>query len=198
VQSALDGESGLQSALDADVDLVVLDMMLPRLSGATILSELVEQRPGLPVIVVTARGELEDRVEGLHAGAVDYVVKPFALAELQARIQAQLRAARQLPATTLRHAGVELDMLTRRASYRGHSVNLSATEFNLLAYFLHHPDIVLSRERILRSVWGYQHDPGTNIVDVYVGYLRRKLGSVGAPAPIHTLRSLGYKLLESR
>ncbi len=195
VRCELDGDSGLQSALAADVDLVVLDMMLPRRSGATILATLVERRPGLPVIVLTARGELEDRVKGLKAGAVDYMVKPFALAELQARIQAQLRAARQVPTTTLHHAGVELDMLTRRVRYHGRSVSLSTTEFDLLAYFMHHPDTVLSRERILRGVWGYEHDPRTNIVDVYVGYLRRKLGSSDGPAPIRTLRSVGYKLL---
>ena len=194
VRYALDGESGLRAALAADVDLVVLDLMLPKRSGATILAELVEHRPGLPVIVLTARGELEDRIEGLQAGAVDYIVKPFALSELEARIRAQLRAARQIPITTLRHAGVELDLLSRRVRYHGLPVQLSVTEFDLLSYLLHNPDRVLSRQRILQDVWGYEHDPGTNIVDVYVGYLRRKLGRNGDQAPIRTVRSLGYQL----
>ncbi|MFZ0090547.1 MAG: response regulator transcription factor [Solirubrobacteraceae bacterium] len=194
VRSALDGETGLEYALAEHVDLVVLDLMLPGRSGASILAELVTQRPGLPVIVLTARGELEDRVGGLHAGAVDYVVKPFALSELVARIRAQLRAARSSPATTLRHGGLDVDLLARRVRCDGQAVRLSTTEFDLLAYFMQHPGSVLSRPQILRAVWGYEHDPSTNIVDVYVGYLRRKLVTNGRPSPIRTVRSLGYRL----
>ncbi len=194
VRSALDGDAGLEYALAPDVDLVVLDLMLPRRSGAEILAELVSRRPGLPVIVLTARGELEARVEGLRSGAVDYMVKPFALIELTARIHAQLRAASQTPSTTLRHAGLEVDLLTRRVRFNGRSVRLSATEFDLLTYFMHNAGSVLSREQILRAVWGYRHDPATNIVDVYVGYLRRKLHDSRQPSPIRTVRSLGYQL----
>ncbi len=194
VRCALDGETGLEMALAERVDLVVLDLMLPRASGLEVLAELVKARPGLPVIVLTARGEVEDRVEGLEAGAVDYMVKPFALAELLARIQAQLRAARQAPPTTLRHAGLEVDLLGRRVSWHGAPVRLSNTEFDLLVYFMENPGRVLTREQILRAVWGYQHDPATNIVDVYVGYLRRKLSSDVRAAPIRTVRSLGYQL----
>ncbi|MFZ0043274.1 MAG: response regulator transcription factor [Solirubrobacteraceae bacterium] len=194
VQTALDGRRGLDLALGEQVELVVLDLMLPLLSGREVLAELVKQRPGLPVIVLTARGELEDRVDGLEAGAVDYVVKPFALAELEARIGAQLRAARQAPATTLRRAGLEVDLLARRVRVNGREARLSNTEFDLLAYFMNHPGRVLSRTQIQRAVWGYDHDPSTNVVDVYIGYLRRKLGDEDQPAPIKTVRSVGYQL----
>lgn len=195
VEAALDGEAGLELALGDDVDLVVIDLMLPRMSGTEVLHELAEQRPGLPLIVVTARGEVEDRVSGLKAGAVDYLVKPFAMDELEARIDAQLRAARQAPDTTLRGAGLTVDLITRRVTHDGHDVRLSATEFDLLTYFLHNIGRVLSREQILSAVWGYGHDPGTNIVDVYVGYLRRKLsGPDRRPVTITALRLRGYRL----
>jgi DNA-binding response OmpR family regulator len=195
VQAALDGNDGLALALGERVDLVVLDLMLPGRSGTQILQDLSEQRPGLPVIVLTARGEVEDRVAGLHAGAVDYLVKPFALAELDARIRAQLRAARQTPATTLRRAGLTLDLISRHVSHDGHPVRLTTTEFDLLSYFMHNPGQVLSRQQIQRAVWGYNHGPATNNVDVYVGYLRRKLtGPDRRPVRITTLRSRGYRL----
>jgi DNA-binding response OmpR family regulator len=195
VEAASDGQAGLELALADDVDLVLLDLMLPRMSGTEVLRRLADQRPGLPLIVVTARGELEDRVGGLKAGAVDYLVKPFALDELEARVDAQLRVARQAPETRLRGAGVTMDLMTRRVSHEGRDVRLSSTEFELLAYFLHNIGRVLSREQILRAVWGYDHDPGTNIVDVYVGYLRRKLsGPDRRPATITALRLRGYRL----
>ena len=197
VRAATDGETGLDLALAEQVDLVVLDLMLPRKSGMDVLRELSHQRPGMPVIVLTARGEIEDRVEGLDAGAVDYLVKPFALAELEARIRAQLRSARQAPATIVRRAGIEIDMLTRAVRSNGATVRLTNTEFDLLAYFMNHPGQVLNRQQILRAVWGYGHDPATNIVDVYIGYLRRKLASADRPVPIKTVRSRGYRLEES-
>ena len=191
VRSARDGDSGLALALSDRVDLVVLDLMLPGRSGSEILAALVDQRPGLPVIVLTARGEVEDRVAGLHGGAVDYVVKPFALAELDARIRAQLRAARQAPDTTLRHDGITVDLLAREVSVDGGAVRLTTTEFDLLAYLIRNPGHVLSRSQILRTVWGYGEDASTNVVDVYIGYLRRKLGR---PDLITTVRSRGYRL----
>ncbi len=194
VDTALDGERGLRAALGDHVELVVLDLMLPRRSGLSVLSELAERRPGLPVIVLTARGEIEDRVAGLNGGAVDYLVKPFALAELEARIRAQLRAARQAPSTTLRHGGLEIDLISREVRSHDEPVRLTNTEFDLLAYFMNSPGTTLTRQQILRAVWGYEHDPDTNVVDVYVGYLRRKLaGDAQAPA-IRTVRSVGYLL----
>lgn len=195
VAPASDGIAGLQLALGDGVDLVVLDLMLPGMSGTEVLRTLADERPGLPVIVLTARGELEDRVAGLRAGAVDYMVKPFAMAELQARVEAQLRVGRQAPETILRGAGLTIDLISRRVTHDGHPVRLTRTEFELLTYLVRNIGRVLSREQILRAVWGYEHDPVTNSVDVYVGYLRRKLSaSQRSPVTITAVRSRGYRL----
>jgi DNA-binding response OmpR family regulator len=193
VTSALDGIAGTDRALQEDVDLVVLDMMLPGRSGLDVLAALSAARPTLPVIVLTARGEIQDRIAGLDAGAVDYLVKPFSLGELAARVRAQLRAAMQAPAVALRAGDIEVDLLTREVRHGGQQVRLSSTEFELLVYLLHNRGRVLSREQILRAVWGYEHDPGTNVVDVYIGYLRRKLRNGDRKAPIVTVRSVGYR-----
>ena len=193
VISALDGDAGLERALGEDIDLVVLDMLLPGRSGFEVLSRLREVKPALPVIVLTALGEVDDRVSGLDAGATDYLTKPFSLTELAARIRAQLRIASQVPQTTLAGGGVEVDLLTREVHRSGDLVRLSTTEFELLVYLMRNRGNVLTREQILRAVWGYEHDPGTNVVDVYVGYLRRKLRGLGGEAPIATIRSVGYR-----
>jgi DNA-binding response OmpR family regulator len=181
-------------ALRESFDAVVLDLMLPTRSGMEILASLRQLRPSVPVLVLTARGDVEDRIAGLEAGAVDYLVKPFSLAELVARVRAQLRVFAQASSSTLGAEGIELDLLTRRVRSGGVTVALSSTEFELLAYLLRHRGRVLSREQILSSVWGYQHDPMTNVVDVYVGYLRRKLGTPERPLAIHTVRGVGYRL----
>jgi len=194
VASATDGASGAAAALDQDVDLVVLDLMLPGRSGLDVLSTVREAKPGLPVIVLTALGEVEHRVAGLDAGAVDYLTKPFSLTELAARIRAQLRAAAQMPRTALSVGDIEVNLITREVRRAGELVRLSTTEFELLIYLMHNRGHVLSREQILRAVWGYEYDPGTNVVDVYIGYLRRKLRSQGSSAPIVTVRSVGYRL----
>ncbi|HTB50317.1 MAG TPA: response regulator transcription factor, partial [Solirubrobacteraceae bacterium] len=175
-------------------DLVVLDLMLPGMGGMELLARLRDVKPGLPVIVLTARGEIEDRVAGLDTGAVDYLVKPFSLAELLARMRAQLRVAAQTSTTTLQVADIEVNLLTRKVRRADIQVALSTTEFELLVYLMRHSGHVLSREQILSAVWGYQHDPATNVVDVYVGYLRRKLGRRDDPAPIFTVRRVGYRL----
>ncbi|HYB28494.1 MAG TPA: response regulator transcription factor [Solirubrobacteraceae bacterium] len=194
VISATDGVSGAAAALAEDVDLVVLDLMLPGRSGMEVLSAIREAKPGLPVIVLTALGEVEHRVAGLDAGAVDYLTKPFSLTELAARIRAQLRAAAHTPRTTLSAGDIEVNLITREVRRRGELVRLSTTEFELLTYLMHNRGHVLSREQILRAVWGYEYDPGTNVVDVYIGYLRRKLRRKDANAPIVTVRSVGYRL----
>lgn len=195
VQAELDGAEGERRALGEGFDAVVLDLMLPGRDGLEVLAALRAAKPNLPVIVLTAKGEIEDRVAGLDAGAVDYLVKPFSLAELLARVRAQLRVATQQGTpTTLRWDDIEVDLLTRRVQRAGIAVQLSSTEFELLVHLLRHRGRVLSREQILSAVWGYQHDPGTNIVDVYVGYLRRKLRRPESPAPIHTVRAVGYRL----
>jgi DNA-binding response OmpR family regulator len=194
VRSALDGHSGLERALGEDVDVVVLDLMLPGRSGIEVLRELHTAKPALPVIVLTARGEVEERVAGLDAGAVDYLTKPFSLNELAARIRAQLRVVAQSPRTTLAAGELEVDLLTREVRRGGTLVRLSTTEFELLIYLLRNRGHVLSREQILRAVWGYDYDPGTNVVDVYIGYLRRKLRDAdGWRVPIVTVRSVGYR-----
>jgi DNA-binding response OmpR family regulator len=193
VVSATDGDSGIEQALSADLDLVVLDLMLPGRSGLDVLSRLREAKPTLPVIVLTAQGEVEHRVTGLDAGAADYIVKPFSLTELAARIRAQLRIASQAPQTTLIGGDVEANLITREVRSDGELVRLSTTEFELLSYLMRNRGHVLTREQILRAVWGYEYDPGTNVVDVYVGYLRRKLRKGDAPAPIVTIRSVGYR-----
>jgi DNA-binding response OmpR family regulator len=159
VRSALDGVSGTDRALSEDVDLVVLDMMLPGRGGLEVLGELREARPGLPVIVLTALGEVEDRVLGLDAGGVDYLTKPFSLTELAARIRAQLRVAAQTPRTTLTGAEIDINLLSREVRRGGEPVRLSTTEFELLVYLMRNRGRVLSREQILRAVWGYDHDP---------------------------------------
>ncbi len=193
VDSALDGNAGTDKALGDPIDLVVLDMMLPGRSGLEVLETLHESKPMLPVIVLTARGEIEDRVTGLDAGAVDYLTKPFSLSELAARIRAQLRAASQAPSTALSAGDIDVNLITREVRRDGELVRLSTTEFELLVYLLRNRGRVLTREQILRAVWGYDYDPGTNVVDVYVGYLRRKLGRGDAKVPIVTVRSVGYR-----
>jgi DNA-binding response OmpR family regulator len=193
VTSARDGERGTERALSEDVDLVVLDMMLPGRSGLEVLASLRAVKPGLPVVVLTALSEVEDRVAGLDAGAVDYLTKPFSLSELAARIRAQLRVAAQTPQTTLSAGGVDVDLLSRQVHRGGELVRLSTTEFELLVYLMRNRGHVLSREQILRAVWGYEYDPGTNVVDVYIGYLRRKLRRSDGGVPIVTVRSVGYR-----
>jgi DNA-binding response OmpR family regulator len=173
--------------------VVVLDLMLPGRDGMEVLASLRSARPEVPVIVLTAKGEVEDRVAGLDAGAVDYLVKPFSVAELSARIRAQLRTAALGTTTRLQGDDVELDLLTRKVTRAGTPVALSSTEFELLVHLLRNRGRVVSREEILSAVWGYEHDPATNIVDVYIGYLRRKLRRPDSPAPIHTVRSVGYR-----
>jgi DNA-binding response OmpR family regulator len=194
VESAMDGIEGERLALKGSFDVIVLDLMLPGRSGLEILGSVRRNTPSVPVIVLTARAEIEDRVMGLDAGAVDYLVKPFSLAELVARVRAQLRVIAQASASTLHSEDIEVDLLTRRVRRGGQAVALSTTEFELLVYLLRHHGQVVSREQILGSVWGYEHDPATNVVDVYVGYLRRKLGRPGDPAPIFTVRAVGYRL----
>jgi len=196
VEVAGDGEAGARLALEPDVDLVVLDRMLPGVDGIEVLARVRRVRPALPVIMLTARGEVADRIEGLDSGATDYVTKPFAFDELLARVRAQLRAAGS--ETSLEAAGIRLDLITRAAQRDGEEIELPRREADLLAYLMRNEGRVCTREELLTAVWGYDHDPGTNIVQVYVGYLRRKLARPGSPAPIETLRAVGYRLREPR
>jgi DNA-binding response OmpR family regulator len=198
VTVAGDGDEALRLASTQEFALIVLDRMLPGRDGIAVLSELRRTRPGVRVIMLTARAGIDERVEGLDAGAIDYMTKPFSFDELAARVRAHLRSDSQQQPTRLEALGIELDLLTRRVTRDGSEVTLSSKEFDLLTYFLRHPANVLSREQILSAVWGYSHDPGTNIVEVYVSYLRRKLARPGSPAPIVTVRSVGYRLAPAR
>ena len=198
VRTAADGVEGERLALGGGFDLVILDRMLPGRDGLDVLAAIRREKPTLPVIVLTAKGEIADRVEGLDAGATDYVAKPFAFEELLARIRAHLRQASAETTTTLEAGGILLDLLSRQAERNGISVRLPEREAELLAFLMRRAGQVCTQREILTSVWGYDHDPGTNVVQVYIGYLRRKLGRPGSPAPIETVRSAGYRLRGSR
>ena len=194
---AHDGDEGASEAVHGDYALVLLDLMLPGRSGLEVLDAIRARKPELPVIVVTAQGSVEQRVQGLDRGANDYVTKPFSFAEVLARVRAQLRAPGQREASVLEAGGVRIDLRSRRVERDGHEVRLTAREFELLAYLVRHPDQVLSREQILNAVWGFDFDPGTKVLEVYIGYLRRKLGQDGE-GPIETVRNVGYRLRAPR
>ena len=194
VTTAERGDTALDVFSRSHPDVVVLDVMLPGIDGFDVLAAIRATDPALPVIMLTARGDIADRVRGLDLGATDYLVKPFAFAELSARIRAHTRDGRHAPvADRLQAGGVVLDLLAREAHVvDGAEIPLSAREFALLAYLMRHAGQVLSREQILNGVWGYTFDPRSNLVDVYIGYLRRKLGDAGAA--IETVRGMGYRL----
>lgn len=187
---ARDGHHALAMARSGQFDLVILDLGLPGKDGVEVLEELREADARTPVIVLTARDGVPDIVAGLEGGADDYVTKPFRFEELLARIRARLRTERVPEATLLRVGDCALDLRTRRLVVDGRPVELTAREFALAETFFRHPGQVLSREQILSHVWGYDFDPGSNVVDVYVGYLRRKLGQ----RRIVTVRGMGYRL----
>jgi DNA-binding response OmpR family regulator len=196
VTVATDGIAGERLALSPATDLVILDRMLPGRDGIEVLAAIRRAKPTLPVILLTAKAEVTDRVEGLDLGATDYVTKPFAFDELLARIRARFRESGNGSETSLEASGIRLDLLTRKASRGDRVVRLPEREAELLAHLMRHAGRVCTREEILSTVWDYEHDPGTNVVQVYVGYLRRKLGLPGSPAPIETVRSVGYRLRE--
>jgi DNA-binding response OmpR family regulator len=173
---------------DPDIDLMILDLGLPDIDGTEVLRRLRAAGSRLPILVLTARGEVGDRVEGLDLGADDYLVKPFAFDELLARIRARVRRDAG-PSTVLRVGDVELDIPSRRVSVGEERFDLTAREFALLRVFLRRPGQVLTREQILSQVWELDWDPGSNVVDVYVGYLRKKLGD----GRIETVRGVGYR-----
>jgi DNA-binding response OmpR family regulator len=186
------GLEAIQRAPDADV--MVLDLGLPDLDGIDVIRRIREQDLETQVIVLTARAELADRVHGLEHGADDYLVKPFAFEELLARIRARVRSIEQVERRHLGVDGIRMDLLERKVSVDGRRVDLSARQFQLLEVFLRSGGAVLTREELLEQVWGLAFDPGTNVVDVYIGYLRRKIGA----DRIETVRNRGYRLREDR
>jgi DNA-binding response OmpR family regulator len=177
-------------AREADFDLVILDLGLPGQDGLAALAQIRARGERLPVIVLTARGAVPDRVAGLDHGADDYLTKPFSFDELLARVRARLRDQGRAAETTLAAGPLRLDLVRRVATVDGREVDLTAREFLLAETLARHPGQVLSREQLLDRVWGLAHDPGSNVVDVYVGYLRRKLGT----EVIQTVRGMGYRL----
>ncbi|MEJ7875269.1 MAG: response regulator transcription factor [Solirubrobacterales bacterium] len=186
-----DGIGASAMANDADFDLLILDLGLPGRDGLDVLRDLREGGSKMPVIILTARDDTSDRIAGLEAGADDYIGKPFHFEELVARVRVRLRGDSSSPAERhqISEGRITLDLRTRWVSAGSASVELSTREFELLRTFLEHPNQVLSREQLLAHVWGYDYDPGSNVVDVYVGYLRRKLGSES----FETVRGVGYR-----
>jgi two-component system, OmpR family, copper resistance phosphate regulon response regulator CusR len=187
---ATDGREALRLARGGDFDLLVLDVGLPELDGFEVLRELRRAGSPLPIVMLTARDDITDTVAGLEGGADDYVTKPFRFEELLARIRVRLRGEPAPTATKLELDGLTLDLRTRQVQVDGKDVELSAREFALAELFFRHPGQVLSREQILSGVWGYDFDPGSNVVDVYVGYLRKKIGR----ERITAVRRMGYRL----
>ena len=185
-----DGESALSLARTGQFDLMILDLGLPRQDGLAVLHALRDEGTALPVVILTARSSVKEVVTGFEGGADDYITKPFSFDELLVRVRARLRFERQPETTILRAGDAELDLRTRRASIEGKTVELSAREFALAEAFFSRPGQVLSREQLLSGVWGYDFDPGSNVVDVYVGYLRKKLGK----DRIVNVRGMGYRL----
>jgi len=190
-----DGTTGLARASEGDYDLVVLDVMLPGRDGIAVVRALRAAGRTVPILLLTARGGVDDRVAGLDAGADDYLPKPFAVEELLARVRALLR--RGTPAPPMLTAGdLTLDPAKREVTRGGRRIELTAREFSLLEFFLRHKDRVLSRALIAQHVWGLDFDTFTNVIDVYVNYLRRKVDADAEPKLIHTVRGAGYVLRE--
>ena len=194
VDTALDGKSGLDMALDAVHDLIILDVQLPGLDGIRVLQSLRGAGVSTPVLLLTVRAAIEDKVLGLDAGADDYLTKPFAFQELVARVRALLRRGTEGNRPTLQVLDLTLDPATRKVTRGGRQIELTPREFALLDYFMRNPGRVLTRTMIAEHVWDYDFDSMTNIIDVYVNYLRKKIESGEEPKLIHTVRGAGYVL----
>lgn len=194
VTVAHDGLSGLMTARDLDPDLIILDWMMPGLTGVEVCRRLRQTGSQVPVILLTAKDEVSDRVEGLDAGADDYVVKPFSIEELLARVRAQLRRNEPQEADSLVFNDLTLNRKTREVTRHQRSIELTAKEFDLLEYLMTNPKQVLTRDRILEEVWGYDFMGDSNIIEVYIRYLRLKLEADGESRLIQTIRGVGYVL----
>jgi DNA-binding response OmpR family regulator len=194
VESAATGEDGIDLALSEEIDLVIIDIGLPGLDGHQVLSAIRDRKPALPALMLTARDDVSSKVRALDAGADDYIVKPFSFAELAARMRAAMRRGDQRRASAVEVGDLKIDFLQRRAWRGDRLVELSNREFMLLAHLMQHAGQVLTRTQLLEAVWDYDFDPGSNVVDVYVRYLRRKLDEPGRPSVIRALRGVGYRL----
>ncbi len=191
-----DGEEGAYLATSEPYDLVLLDLMLPKKDGLSILKEMRAAKVATPVLILSARGEVKDRVKGLDLGADDYLAKPFSLDELKARVRALLRRGGEGPASVLKIGDVTMDLIAREVRRGDEPVRLTNREFALLEYLMRNPNRVLTRTSIAEHVWDYNFDWESNVVDVFVNYLRRKLEGEGRPKLIHTVRGVGYQLKE--
>jgi DNA-binding response OmpR family regulator len=189
---AEDGLSAAAIARDDAFDLVILDLGLPGKTGQEVLREMRSRGERMPVVILTARNSEQDTIAGFEGGADDYVTKPFSFQELLARVRARLRDTPTADATIVQAGDLVLDLRSRKLRVEGREVDLSAREFALAETLMRHPGQVLSREQLLSRVWGYDFDPGSNVVDVYVGYLRRKLGDES----IETVRGMGYRFVD--
>jgi len=196
VDAALDGKTGFQMAMDRVHDLIILDIHLPGMDGLSLLHELRQRKVLTPVLLLTVRANIEDKVLGLDAGADDYLTKPFAFEELVARVRALLRRQTEAKLPVLEFADLVLDPSRRTVHRGGRKIELTAKEYALLDYFMRNPGRVLTRSMIADRVWDYNFDSMTNIIDVYVNYLRRKIDSEGEHKLIHTVRGVGYVLKE--
>ena len=196
VQVIHDGAAGLKAAVDDPPDLLILDLMLPELDGMEICRELRAAGFTLPIVMLTARDSVPDRVAGLDAGADDYIVKPFAFDELLARVRAQLRRHAVIEEEVLQFADLTMNTSTREVSRAGQRIDLTAKEFDVLEMFMRHPRQVLTRDMLYERIWGYDFSGESNIIEVYVRYLRAKTEIQGLPRLIHTVRGVGYALRE--
>jgi len=190
-----DGEAGASQALTVDYDVVVLDVMLPKLSGFDVLGQIRSKKPRLPVIMLTARGELDDRVAGLNKGADDYMTKPFAFTELSARVRALLRRG-SIENTTLKVGDLELDTATRMVTRTGERIDLKLKEYSLLEFLMRNAHRPVTRTMIMEHVWDIHFDSVSNVVDVHINSLRNKIDKGFGPPLIHTIRGVGYQLTD--
>jgi heavy metal response regulator len=191
-----DGEAGLRRLLEGGYDLVILDVMLPKLDGFDVMKEIRQRRIHVPILLLTARIAVADKVAGLDLGADDYLTKPFAFEDLLARVRALLRRGAAGAPTVLAAADLRLDPATRQVTRGGRRIDLTSKEYALLEFLLRRRDQVLSRAVIAQHVWGVDYDTFTNVIDVYVNYLRKKIDSGFEPKLIHTVRGFGYVLKE--
>ena len=194
VDTAFDGEEGLYLAEINEYDLIVLDLMIPKIDGFGVLKKIRERKNTVPILVLTAKDSVDDTVRGLDAGCDDYLTKPFAFAELLARIRALLRRDKKEKESVLRIADLSLSIVTHKVMRQGKEIELTSKEYALLEYFMRNPEKVLTRTMISEHVWDYHFDSNTNVIDVYVNYLRKKIDKDFDPKLIHTIRGIGYMM----
>ena len=196
VDVAYDGEDGLHLGLEGQYDLIILDIMLPKMDGLAILSQLRDQGSDVPILLLTAKDAVDDRVAGLNKGADDYLTKPFAFSELLARVRVLLRRGKAEVKTTLQISDLTLDLVSHKVNRGGDEIELTGKEYSLLEYFMRNQEKVLTRTMIAEHVWDYNFDTFTNVIDVYINHLRKKIDKDRQSKLLHTLRGVGYIMKE--